>query len=191
MDQAAAAAESRRQGLREVDEAFAQLNSTDPLPVVIVGSSRMLATFEQVSRGRPPVVATVALAEDSPVPEQLAARVEPQLRAWIRSQEAELLTALEEARWADRAVSGLQQVWTAARQGRVDSLLVEEGFHPPARLDPEEGGLEGAVDATAPGVIDDAVDELIEEALAKGGRVALVDDGALSDHARVAAILRY
>lgn len=82
-------------------------------------------------------------------------------------------------------------MWTAAQRGRIDSLLVEESFHYPAMVDPDRSGLTAAEDASAPGVVDDAIDELIEEALGKGGRVAIVDDGALVDHARVAAILRY
>ena len=48
-----------------------------------------------------------------------------------------------------------------------------------------------ADDPTAPDVIDDAVDELIEIVLAKGGRVIFVDNGALAIHQRVALILRY
>jgi hypothetical protein len=40
-------------------------------------------------------------------------------------------------------------------------------------------------------VIDDAVDEVIEEVMAKGGSVVFVDDGALEQHQRIAFILRY
>jgi len=39
--------------------------------------------------------------------------------------------------------------------------------------------------------IDDAVDELLETVLQKGGRVVFVDDGTLNQHGRIAAILRY
>lgn len=191
MDRKGAADERRRHGLRAVDEVLAELNSTDPLPLIVVGSTRALATFQAVSRGGLPVVSTVTLAEDSPPPDQLAARVEPLIGEWTRAQEAELLGALEDARWAGRALTGLQQVWTAARQGRVDSLLVEEGFHYPARVASDGSRLTAAEDATAPDVVDDAIDELIEEALGKGARVALVSDGALGEYAHVAAILRY
>jgi predicted transcriptional regulator len=40
-------------------------------------------------------------------------------------------------------------------------------------------------------MIDDAVDEVIEIVLAKGGRVVFVEDGALNDHKHIALILRY
>ena len=41
------------------------------------------------------------------------------------------------------------------------------------------------------GVMDDAVDEIIEMALAKGGRAVFVDNGALADYKRIALTLRY
>jgi hypothetical protein len=39
--------------------------------------------------------------------------------------------------------------------------------------------------------MDDALDEVIEVVLAKGGNVAIVDDGTLSVHQQIALILRY
>ena len=47
------------------------------------------------------------------------------------------------------------------------------------------------VDPTAPDVLDDAVDEVITQALDKRGRVAFVNDGGLSLHDRIALVLRY
>lgn len=40
-------------------------------------------------------------------------------------------------------------------------------------------------------VIDDAVDEVMEAVMVKGGSVAIVDDGALSVHQQIALTLRY
>jgi hypothetical protein len=40
-------------------------------------------------------------------------------------------------------------------------------------------------------VMDDAVDEIIEAVLAKGGEVMIVDDNALPDHNQIALTLRY
>lgn len=39
--------------------------------------------------------------------------------------------------------------------------------------------------------MDDAVDELIEAVMTKGGKIVFVDDGTLAAHQRVALILRY
>ena len=70
-------------------------------------------------------------------------------------------------------------------------LLVEDDFRYPARLNASGLHLRPADDATAPDVIDDAVDELIEFVLAQGGRVTFVDNGTLATHQSIALILRY
>jgi hypothetical protein len=49
----------------------------------------------------------------------------------------------------------------------------------------------GEETATGLSHLDDAVDELVEIVLEKGGEVVFVDEGALSDRGRVALILRY
>jgi hypothetical protein len=69
-------------------------------------------------------------------------------------------------------------------------LAVEEGLFFPARLSDDGDLLLPATDVEHPEVLDDAVDELIELVLDRGGWVALVDDGALAAHGGVALTLR-
>ena len=66
------------------------------------------------------------------------------------------------------------------RVGRGDLLVVEATYAVAARVDPVSRRLSVADDPTAPGVVDDVVDELIEAVLRYRGRVAIVDEGALA-----------
>lgn len=68
---------------------------------------------------------------------------------------------------------------------------MEEDFHFPARVDATGRILTPAKDVTAPDVIDDAVDEIIEAVLLKQGQVVFVEPGRLADAERIALILRY
>ena len=68
---------------------------------------------------------------------------------------------------------------------------MEEDFHYPARLDATGRLLIPAEDVTAPDVIDDAVDEIIETVLNKQGQVVFMENGQLKDYQRIALILRY
>ncbi|OFE17127.1 hypothetical protein BA895_16770 [Humibacillus sp. DSM 29435] len=65
-------------------------------------------------------------------------------------------------------------------------LIVEEGFVPPARVSNDGDALTPATDPSHPGVLDDAVDGIIETVVLRSGWVALADDGAIPNHARVA-----
>jgi hypothetical protein len=68
---------------------------------------------------------------------------------------------------------------------------VEQSFEYPARLDEDSQNLIPAEDVTAPDVIDDAVDEIIEFVIGMGGKVTFMEDGQLEEHQRIALILRY
>ena len=89
-----------------------------------------------------------------------------------------------------RVVSAIEEVWRLAQDGRGKLLLVEKGYHVPAVVD-EKGGLQVVTEPGGTKVMDDAVDEIIEAVLAKGGEVMIVDDNALPDHHHIALTLRY
>jgi hypothetical protein len=112
------------------------------------------------------------------------------MASYLRSRQQEALALLEDRTSAKRVVSGISSAWLAAQAERPEMLAVEEGYFYPARVDATGQLLSPADDIEHPDVIDDAVDELIEAVLHRGGWVALVEDGALAHHDRVALTLR-
>jgi hypothetical protein len=183
--------EHHRQFFRQVDANFGELARHDPLPLVVVGVDRYLAFFNEVSAHKNTILTTVTGSHDKTPAHELAGLVWPLVKKNLAGQRARYLQELDAAVGARRFASGIEHIWRLAEAGRVDTLLVEEDYHFPARLDESGLILTPAEDASAPDVIDDAVDELIETALAKGARVRFLDDGTLSQHQRIAAITRY
>jgi hypothetical protein len=114
----------------------------------------------------------------------------PLVADWLRADHVRALEALARARSTRRYAGGLDEIWPLAAEGRVDTLVVEEGYAVAARVD-GDGRIQRADDPEAPDVIDDIVDELIEAVLLRDGRAVIVGDGALDAHDRVAAVLRY
>ena len=104
--------------------------------------------------------------------------------------DVDLETLIDQRASAGRVASGMPAAWLAARTARPEVLAVDESLYYPARLSDDGDTLIPAHDADHPDVIDDAVDELIERVLLRGGWVAFVADGALADHDRVALTLR-
>lgn len=104
---------------------------------------------------------------------------------------AEALKELNAAVGAQKYASTLGEAWRFTHEGRVDALLVEEDYHQAVRVADDGMTLTPVDDPTLPGVIEDAVDEIIAMVLDKGGRVVFVDNGALPQHQRIATILRY
>lgn len=180
-----------RQFFRKADAALKPLMAADPLPLVLVGIDRYFSFFNEVSEHRDAVIATLSGNHDKTSDHDLGKLVYPIVQDALTEQRKMALERLENAVGAQLCTSGIEDAWRMAQEGRGDLLLVEEGFHYSARVDSSGMKLMPDDDLTAIDVMDDAVDELIEAVMSKGGKVMFVDDQILSNHQRVALILRY
>jgi hypothetical protein len=183
--------EYARQFYRSVDGALGRILAQDPQPVILVGVDRNLAFFQEVTAHGSHIAGAVAGSHDKTSAHELGKLVWPLVQAHKAQTRNQALERLGTAVGGQRSASTLGEVWRMAHEGRGDQLLVEEDYHTPARVD--ESGLHLTLvdDPTPPDVIDDAVDDVIETVLAKGGEVVFVDNGALTKHGRIALILRY
>jgi Bacterial archaeo-eukaryotic release factor family 3 len=183
--------EAHRDFFRAVDEKFGAFQAEDKLPLVVAGVDRYFAFFREVSRHTADIAGTLEGNYDASTEHEIAQLVWPIMQTWMTQRRSEALERLDAAVGAQKSSSTIGEVWRMAKEGRGDTLLVEQDFHYPARVDETGLILSPAEDATAPDVIDDAVDEVIEEVMTKGGSVVFVDDVALAQHQRIALILRY
>jgi hypothetical protein len=183
--------ERHRQFFRTVDRALDPFMTEDPLPLTLAGVGRHQAFFREVSSYRNEILATLDGNYDHLTAHDLGRLIWPVVREAFVDRRRAVLDQLETAAGQHRAASTLGEVWRHARLGRGALLIVEEGYHEPARIT-DVGLLDLQVgDPKAPGVLDDAVDEVMTTVLTKGGRVVFVEDGELAVHGRIALILRY
>ncbi len=176
--------------LRHVDRALGTYLRLHPAPVVLVGPERLLVTYRGLSRNQARLAGCITGSHVRlPLPD-LARRIRPVLDAYLHSRETEALELVHRRTDAGRVVSGMAAAWLAARREQPEMLAVEDSLFFPARIDADGDLLVPADDVEHPDVIDDAVDELIELVLDRGGWVALVRHGALAAHDRVALTLR-
>ena len=182
--------ESHRQFFRKVDDALAALSTDDPLPLVVVGVDRYLAFYQEVTKNPDAIVGLVAGSHDNPKPSALGKLVWPVFQSGATLRRTRALVRLREAVSVNRHASGIDQVWRAAHDNRCQTLLVESDFEYPADLDPDGTRL---LPYTGRGAnsFDDAVDEVIEKVVARGGEVFFFDPGVLDLHQQIAAVLRY
>jgi len=173
-----------------VDNALKPILADDPLSLIVIGVDRYHAFFDEVSAHTNAIVGRVTGSHDKTSPHELSKLVQPLIEKHREEKRKKALEQLEKAVSERKFVSNIDEVWRLAHEGRGDLLLVEEDFHSPGRLD-ENGGLVHADDPSAPDVIDDAVDEIIETVLNKQGRVVFVENGQLTEHRRIALVLRF
>jgi hypothetical protein len=174
---------------RHIDQALGRRAGSDPLPVLLAGTERDLAFFDEVTAHAEWIIGRLAGSCAHTAPEVLAQLARPVMDSYLARQRAAAIAELVEAVGTGRASVGIKLVWEQALAGRGRVLLVEDGFEYPARI--VNHGLEPAGDPEAPGVLDDAVDTLVETVLDQGGEVAFVESGALGEHGPVGMLLRY
>jgi hypothetical protein len=183
--------EYHRQFFRHVDTALKPFMADDRLPLAVVGVVRFLAFFNEVTDHKESIIATISGSHDKTSPHELGKLVWSLVKNALADQREQVLSELDKAVGERKFVSTIGEVWRMASEGRGHLLLVEEDFHYPARVDRTGRHLTPADDITAPDVLDDAVDEIIETVLSKQGRVVFLENGQLETHQRIALILRY
>lgn len=176
--------------LEEVTRALQRIHDTDPLPLVVTAGDRDAGDFRRAFGDSAMLAGHLPGSHGDTPATKLAALVRPVLHDWLAKRQEADLERLDAATGAQRAAAGLQECWRVASEGRVNRLLVEEDYRVAGRVN-DAGTLVPVEDPEAPGIIDDAVDELIETVLAHGGRVTFLEPGRLEERRRIAAILRH
>jgi Bacterial archaeo-eukaryotic release factor family 3 len=181
---------ARERFLREVDQSLGAYLRVHPAPLIIVGDRSTLAAFRRISRNTARLAGTLPEDHLDAGRDELGVLIRPILEDYLLSRQAEALALLATRTEQDRAVRGLERAWLASRWERPEMLAVEQGYFQPARLSADGDTLTPTREVGAPDVLDDAVDELIETVLSRGGWVALLPDHTLPADARVALTLR-
>uniref|UniRef100_A0AAU3H6U0 Chemotaxis protein n=1 Tax=Streptomyces sp. NBC_01401 TaxID=2903854 RepID=A0AAU3H6U0_9ACTN len=186
--------EDTRSFFRTVDGKLRAVLAADPRPLFLVGLPQALALLDDVGESAKSAACKVpkGTTAETTAPE-LADELKAALDDWHVQTDTAVRRRLDTARGAKSFTSGLDEVWTAAREGRVAFVAVEEHFQQTVRV--TDNHLQPVDPAdVAPGdggIREDIVDELIETVLDNGGEVAFVADDSLADHGRLAAVLRF
>jgi hypothetical protein len=175
---------------RRVDAALGTYTRLHPAPLVLVGDDRATAAFRRVSTNCARLAGTVRGNLTHAATEELTARIRTVLDAYLHRRQDEALALIEQRANAGRVASGMPAAWLAARTTRPEMLAVDESLYYPARLSDDGDTLTPAEDVEHPDVIDDAVDELIELVLIRGGWIAFTTPGTLDTHHGVALTTR-
>jgi hypothetical protein len=179
--------ERARAFLREVDQRLSARLREHALPVVLIGSDRTVAEYLEVGRGR----RIAAIVRSGATHQPLFALEEmgrTALREHVSDRVAAALDTAHVRLRQGRAVTGLTDAWQAMLHGEPELVLVERSYAAAMRV--TEDGFALAEDPEEPGVLDDAVDELIEAALGRGAEVICVPDAALQHHGRLVLVMR-
>ncbi|MBN2387529.1 MAG: hypothetical protein JXB85_10960 [Anaerolineales bacterium] len=183
--------EYHRQFFRKVDAALKPFLADDPLPLAVVGVDRFLSFYQEVTDHKDSILTTLAGSHDKTSARELGKLVWPLVKTNLAENRKQVLAELDQAIGERKNVSTVGEVWRMAKEGRGRLLLVEQDFHYPAHVDESGLHIRPADDPAAPGVLGDAVDEIIEAVLTTQGRVVFMENGQLDAQQHITLILRY
>ena len=115
----------------------------------------------------------------------------PVMRSHLNNERVQLIKEFNEKIGMNLGVSGIQDIWSAAKEGKAFKLLVEKDYRCPGFVDRDEYYLYLRPPQKPHKVLADAVDDIIEMVLEKNGHVFFTDNGMLKDYQRIALITRY
>lgn len=154
----------------------------DVLPICLLGEPVERKKFILQSPHRDRVVAEV----DNPL------AIWPAMQSYFEQEQRVLFATLHNGVKGTNYVDRIQDILSAARQGQVSDLLVEQSYHFDAC---EEKVTRHVLTKKAVCPVGyqkvSLVDQIIESVRSKGGRVIIVPDGLLLEFRRLAALLRF
>lgn len=179
--------------MRDVDSSLTEALKEGPFPVIVVGLPQNQSSFKSVSRNEGFIVNELESGLDSLSAHELGKITWPEVREALAERRGKVMEDIDQAVSQNKFVTDLDEAWQAALDGRVDTMIVEENHHLPARISEDgrsltllETGKEAGEDALA-----DAVDEMIENVMQNGGKVVFVDDAQLAQHDGLVMLTRY
>ena len=179
--------ERMRAFLREVDTRLAARVEDLGLPVVLIASDRTAAEYLSMAPSRR-IAAVVRTGTARTTLADLERAARAALDEHVRDRADAALDTARVRLAHGRAVAGLEAAWQVIDHADPDLLVVERSHEAAARVAGRR--LDLVEDPEELGVLDDAVDELIEAALARGADVVTVPDGALARHGHLVLALR-
>lgn len=179
--------------LNRVDKSVQELWGDHKMPLIIVGDSRNISFYKEVCDRPENIIATVDNVTD--LEEGSAQHIIDGLHDAVESYRKSLHTAamgeVDKARGNNLLRTDLQGIYQAAFQGAGETLYVRQGYIQPAKIDEKAQTLEPKDDATAEGVTDDAVGDIIEHVMHNGGEVVFLPKDIMGEDQPIALVTRY
>ena len=185
--------EHKKTFLRKVDDLLSKFVSKDPLPVILVGSKRPLAAFQEISNNNQRIELIIEGSHSSDSVEHVAHLVWPKVDAYFQQKQLGKIEEFTKAMGALKHAFGVQAIWTAAHEGRIHELFVEKDFSVPGSTDPENPTqmILFCNEKQSSEHTIDLIDLIIDEVVNHAGAVTVVPHGSLSQYEHIAALLRY
>lgn len=113
------------------------------------------------------------------------------IKGYVTERNNKRITELEKATGSGNYLSDINDIWRSIKEGKVQTVFVEQGLFKPALLKNDEIELVSEDKSDAQNYVDDILDELLELNMSFGGENVFLPKGELDKFNGYGAITRY
>jgi hypothetical protein len=173
-----------------VDKSLSKYIVRKDIPLLLCGPEKDISTYKSVTDHLGNVVAAIGDNYKGTAVHDLELLAWPQIRQFLDEQKLKLVGDFKEKYGEKMGVCGVQDVWTAAKDGRGLVVLVERDYGKAAFVTGDNKLYAHHPDEKAVRY-PDVINEIMTTILEKGGRVVIVEKDTLQNYKRIALITRY
>jgi len=172
------------------DKRFKKYYYENPLPVVLMGDTKMLAFYQEQMDIKDIVIGTVNGSFDDTTDHEIPRQISPVLKQMKEKKQEEVQQAIAAAQSQQRLLVDLSDIYRAAVDGSADTLYVESTYFQPGTIHDGAVSLHPDQDGNHD-LSYDVLLPIIETILAKSGKVVFVDEGSLNEFQGIALVTRF
>lgn len=169
--------------LHHMDEGLSIILNTDPLPVFVIATDKIIGHFSAITRNARHIIVNIHKNCINAKEQALQAILQPYLDNWSQLRQQRALKHVTAALEAGKLVTGIEEVSKEIRKRNNRLLIVERSWSAPASA--------GTIPAPGKFYLFDRVDAIVEKVLEHGGQVEWVDKGKLDDLGHIALVKYY
>lgn len=174
-----------------IDKMFLEVYKEKPSFLLLTGTPKNISYYKEVADKKDVIIGALEGNYERISTHEIGKAAWPIVKKELAVRRNAILQDLKQAISQNKYASGVHEVWRAANEGRCSVLLVEEDYREAVSIEPKTNTLRIEEDSKLTGVIDDIADEIAEIVIKMGGRVVFTENDSLTEHKRIAAILRY
>ncbi len=162
------------------------------IPVIVAGVEKDLSRYEGVTAFADHIIGKISGNYEHANMADFGRKCREVFEARMKEEIDKLTDEYNDKVGRGLAVSGIQEIWTAVAEGRAHKLIVEKDFKVPGFLTVENENFLKLRPVKAEHLtMPDAVDQIIEMTLDKGGDVYFADNDRLTEYGRMLLVTRY
>lgn len=172
----------------KADKMFIEYNKSKK-PVVLAGDVRNISYYKEIADNKNIIVGQIEGNYDETKAHEIVKHAYGVVLNYVSQEQEIALEELDTAKKEQKLLTDINDIYTAAKEGRGFKLFVEKNYIQPAII--ENNRIILKVNPSGSDINDDVINEIIELIVNNGGDVLFLEVNKLKSYDKIALVTRY